>query len=184
MPERFALIIPALNEEAVIGQTLDSLRGAPIAQLIVVDNGSTDGTAEAARVHGAEIVTEPHRGYGQACLAGIAALRADITVVCFMDGDGSDDPALAWNLWWAGYSLLDLHASPLFTDFMFYPIGINLAYFTITLLNGLAERAMDSNVDLSLMKPESSEPGKMTLQASTGIPAAFIRGRNSSSYSA
>ena len=53
-------------------------------------------------------------------------------------GDGSDDPALAWNLWWVKYALLDLHTSPLTTDFMFYPIGINLAYFTITLLNGLA----------------------------------------------
>jgi len=52
-------------------------------------------------------------------------------------GDGSDDPALAWNLWWVKYALLDLHSSPLYTDFMFYPIGINLAYFTITLLNGL-----------------------------------------------
>lgn len=52
-------------------------------------------------------------------------------------GDGSDDPALAWNLWWVGHALLDLHVSPLSTDFMFYPIGVNLAYFTITLLNGL-----------------------------------------------
>jgi glycosyltransferase involved in cell wall biosynthesis len=93
MPERFALIIPALNEEAVIGSSLDSLRGAPIEQLIVVDNGSTDRTAEIARAHGAEVVSEPRRGYGQACLAGIAALRDEITVVCFMDGDGSDDPA-------------------------------------------------------------------------------------------
>lgn len=52
-------------------------------------------------------------------------------------GDGSDDPALAWNLWWVKHALLDLHTNPLFTDYMFYPIGINLAYFTITLLNGL-----------------------------------------------
>lgn len=93
MPERFALIIPALNEEAVIGPTLDALRGAPLAQLIVVDNGSTDRTAEVARAHGAEVSAEPRRGYGRACLAGMAALRADITVVGFMDGDGSDDPA-------------------------------------------------------------------------------------------
>lgn len=93
MPERFALIIPALNEEAAIGPTLDSLRGAPLAQLIVVDNGSTDSTAEVARGHGAEVVAEPRRGYGQACLAGMAALRPEITVVAFMDGDGSDDPA-------------------------------------------------------------------------------------------
>jgi len=93
MAERFALIIPALNEEAVIGPTLDALQGAPLAQLIVVDNGSTDGTAEVARAHGAEVVGEPRCGYGSACLAGMAALRPEITVVAFMDGDGSDDPA-------------------------------------------------------------------------------------------
>ncbi|MCL4523915.1 MAG: glycosyltransferase family 2 protein [Acidobacteria bacterium] len=93
MPERFALIIPALNEEAVIGLTLDSLRGVPLDQLIVVDNGSTDQTAEVARAHGAQVVSEPRRGYGSACLAGMAALGPEITVVAFMDGDGSDDPA-------------------------------------------------------------------------------------------
>lgn len=93
MPERFALIVPALNEEAAIGPTLAALRGAPLAQLIAVDNGSTDRTAEVARAHGAEVVAEPRRGYGQACLAGIAALRPEITVVGFMDADGSDDPA-------------------------------------------------------------------------------------------
>lgn len=93
MPERFALIIPALNEEAAIGPTLEALRGAALDQLIVVDNGSTDRTAEVARAHGAEVVAEPRRGYGQACLAGMAALRPEITVVAFMDGDGSDDPA-------------------------------------------------------------------------------------------
>ncbi len=93
MPERFALIIPVLNEEAAIGPTLDALRGAALDQLIVVDNGSTDRTAEVARAHGAEVVAEPRRGYGSACLAGMAALRPEITVVAFMDGDGSDDPA-------------------------------------------------------------------------------------------
>lgn len=50
-------------------------------------------------------------------------------------GDGSDDPALAWNLWWVRYSLLDLGRSPIYTDFMFYPIGVNLAYYTLTYLN-------------------------------------------------
>ena len=107
VPERFALIIPALNEEAAIGPTLDSLRGALprhsesalayeesfLTQLIVVDNGSTDLTAEVARAHGAQVVREHRRGYGSACLAGIAALQQEITVVAFMDGDGSDDPA-------------------------------------------------------------------------------------------
>ncbi len=50
-------------------------------------------------------------------------------------GDGRDDPALAWNLWWVPYSILHLGASPIYTDYMFYPIGLNLAYYTLTYLN-------------------------------------------------
>lgn len=77
-------------------------------------------------------------------IAAYAALAVALTwplaanLTTHVPGDGSDDPALAWNLWWVKYALLDLHTSPLYTDFMFYPIGVNLAYFTITLLNGLA----------------------------------------------
>ncbi len=92
MRERVALILPAFNEEQALAATLDSLAGQPLAQVIVVDNGSTDRTAEVARRRGAQVVSEPRRGYGQACLAGIAALRPDISVVAFMDADGSDDP--------------------------------------------------------------------------------------------
>ncbi|MEW6231110.1 MAG: interleukin-like EMT inducer domain-containing protein [Chloroflexota bacterium] len=51
-------------------------------------------------------------------------------------GDGRDDPALVWNLWWMRHSLLDLGISPLTTDYMFYPVGINLTFFTLTILNG------------------------------------------------
>ncbi len=50
-------------------------------------------------------------------------------------GDGSDDPALAWNLWWVPFSILNLGKSPLYTDYMFYPIGLNLAFYTLTYLN-------------------------------------------------
>ncbi|NOZ30314.1 MAG: hypothetical protein GXP39_19980 [Chloroflexi bacterium] len=52
-------------------------------------------------------------------------------------GDGIDDPALTWNLWWVRYSLLELHASPFYCRWMFWPIGINLAFYTLTVLNGL-----------------------------------------------
>jgi glycosyltransferase involved in cell wall biosynthesis len=88
-----ALIIPALNEAAAIGPALESLRGLPLEQIIVADNGSTDGTAQVAASRGAQVVCESRRGYGSACLAGIRALAAGIEIVAFMDADGSDDPA-------------------------------------------------------------------------------------------
>jgi hypothetical protein len=50
-------------------------------------------------------------------------------------GDGSDDPALAWNLWWVPFSILHRGTSPIYTDYMFYPIGLNLAFYTLTYLN-------------------------------------------------
>ncbi len=50
-------------------------------------------------------------------------------------GDGGDDPALAWNLWWVRYALLDLNTTPIYTDYMFFPIGLNLGFYTLTYLN-------------------------------------------------
>lgn len=98
MPSLVAFIIPAFNEEAALAPMLDGLRaaldanGCAIADVIVADNGSTDGTAKVAEEHGARVVSEPRRGYGQACLAGIAALAAGTEIVIFLDADGSDDP--------------------------------------------------------------------------------------------
>jgi hypothetical protein len=54
-----------------------------------------------------------------------------------LPGDGGDDPAIAWNLWWVKQALLTLHTNPLFSDFMFYPLGVNLAFYTLTTLNAL-----------------------------------------------
>jgi glycosyltransferase involved in cell wall biosynthesis len=93
MPSKVALIIPALDEEAAIRATLEGLPWAALAQTIVVDNGSRDRTSEQARAGGAQVVLEPRRGYGRACLAGIAALDPRVEVIAFMDADGSDDPA-------------------------------------------------------------------------------------------
>jgi len=93
-PQRdtFALIIPALNEADSIGVLLRQL--PPLfAQIVVVDNGSEDATGEVARAAGAQVVREPRRGYGRACLAGLAVLRPEITAVVIMDADLSDDPA-------------------------------------------------------------------------------------------
>ncbi|MBK9169996.1 MAG: glycosyltransferase family 2 protein [Bryobacterales bacterium] len=92
---RAALIIPALNEEAVIGRTLARVPPGLYEAILVADNGSTDGTAEAARAAGATVVHEPERGYGAACLKAMAHLPPEIDVVVFMDADSSDNPAEA-----------------------------------------------------------------------------------------
>lgn len=89
---RSALIIPALNEEPVIGQTLQTVPRSLYSTVIVVDNGSTDRTAELASAHGAIVLREPERGYGAACLRALAALPQDIEAVVFMQADLSEDP--------------------------------------------------------------------------------------------
>lgn len=92
-----AVIIPALNEERSLPLVLRDL--PPVGRVIVVDNGSTDATASVAAEGGAIVVCEPRRGYGAACLRGMAALaeaveRGEPTprVVVFLDGDYSDYP--------------------------------------------------------------------------------------------
>src|SRR5947208_1215453 len=86
-----AVVIPALDEERALPLVLAALPAG--VRVVVVDNGSTDGTARVAREAGAEVVAEPRRGYGRACLAGIEWLReAPPDVVAFLDADFSDHP--------------------------------------------------------------------------------------------
>jgi len=89
-----SVIIPALDEEEPIaGVVRECLATGVASEVIVVDNGSTDRTAERAQEAGARVVTAP-RGYGRACAAGVRALSPECDIVVFLDGDGSDVPAL------------------------------------------------------------------------------------------
>src|SRR2546427_11916625 len=84
------VVFPAVDEEEAIGRVVAEV--PPVAdEVIVVDNGSRDRTAIRAQAAGARVVREPPRGYGQACLAGIAA-APDADVYAFLDGDHSDYP--------------------------------------------------------------------------------------------
>ena len=89
-PPAIAVVIPACDEEEAIGKVLQNIPDIA-RQVIVVDNGSSDRTAEVARCLGACVVGEPRRGYGQACLSGMAHLDSP-DIVVFLDGDYSDYP--------------------------------------------------------------------------------------------
>ena len=86
-----SVIIPAYNEENSIGRVLNDLPQDKLKEIIVVNNASTDNTAEVARINGAKVVEESCRGYGAACLRGISEVSSS-DIVVFVDGDYSDYP--------------------------------------------------------------------------------------------
>jgi len=88
-----SVVIPCLDEEEPIAGVVREVLAQGADEVIVVDNGSRDMTAARAREAGARVIPEPRRGYGFACAAGVAAVRPDAQIVCFLDGDGSDVPA-------------------------------------------------------------------------------------------
>ncbi len=92
-PPRIAVLIPALNEEASLPYVLADLAKEIVNEVVVIDNGSSDRTAEVARSGGATVLNELRRGYGSACLAGIEYLKSqEPDIVVFLDADYSDHP--------------------------------------------------------------------------------------------
>lgn len=89
-----SVVIPALNEEESIAGVVRDVPREIASEVIVVDNGSVDHTAERAQQAGARVVSEPERGYGRACRAGVMAVEPSCEIIVFLDGDGSDCPEL------------------------------------------------------------------------------------------
>lgn len=95
MPERprVLVVIPAFNEARAIGRVIGDIPEGLVDEVVVVDNASTDATAHNARAAGATVLREDRRGYGHACLRGIAyAETRDPDILVFLDGDYSDHP--------------------------------------------------------------------------------------------
>jgi glycosyltransferase involved in cell wall biosynthesis len=88
-----SIVVPCLNEEEAIGPLIAEIIAMGVDEVVIVDNGSTDRTADVARAAGARVVSQPNRGYGRACASGLAGVRPECAIVCFLDGDGSDIPA-------------------------------------------------------------------------------------------
>jgi glycosyltransferase involved in cell wall biosynthesis len=93
-----SVVIPALNEADTIARVVGAVPRGIADEVIVVDNGSDDATAEQARTAGARVVRERQRGYGRACAAGARAVHPRCAVIVFLDGDGSDRPELMGRL--------------------------------------------------------------------------------------
>ena len=91
---RVSVVIPALNEEEPIAGVVRAIPREMADEIIVVDNGSTDHTAERAQAAGARVIREARRGYGRACHSGVRAVSAQTEVLVFLDGDGSDCPEM------------------------------------------------------------------------------------------
>ena len=89
---RVSVIIPTHNEAQAIGLVLADLPSNLVTETIVVDSNSTDGTPDVARKMGAQVILEPRRGYGRACLTGLSN-TTNPDVVVFLDGDYSDRPS-------------------------------------------------------------------------------------------
>lgn len=94
-----SVIIPAFNEEQSIAKVIEHISKDNVSEIVVVDNNSSDSTAEMAKAAGATVLFEKYKGYGAACLKGIDYLKTKSTnIVVFLDGDYSDYPEELINL--------------------------------------------------------------------------------------
>lgn len=95
-PQIVDVIIPVLNEQNAVGLVIDEIPKERVRHILVVDNGSTDDTIEVAKAKGAIVLEEAKRGYGSACLKGMAYIATETEAkpdaVVFLDGDHSDYP--------------------------------------------------------------------------------------------
>ena len=89
---RVSVVIPTHNEAQAVARVLADLPSDLVTEIIVVDSNSSDGTPEIAAKMGARVIQEPRRGYGRACLSGLAAANSP-DIVVFLDGDYSDRPS-------------------------------------------------------------------------------------------
>lgn len=114
--DRVLVLIPVRDEAETLPGVLQALRAQGLSRMRVVDNGSTDNSAQIAAAAGAEVISEPRLGYGQACWTGLQHLPADVEWVLFCDGDGSDDLSQLPQFWplRADYDLIlgDRRATP------------------------------------------------------------------------
>ncbi len=85
------VLVPALDEEATISSVIADLHTHGFRHVRVIDNGSSDDTAGRARLSGAEVISEPRRGYGRACWTGLQNLPSGVEWILFCDADGSSD---------------------------------------------------------------------------------------------
>ena len=97
--DQVLVLIPVRNEAATLGAVLQALQAQGLWQIRVVDNGSTDGSAQIAVAAGAEVIREPRMGYGQACWTGLQGIPETVEWVLFCDGDGSDDLGQLADFW-------------------------------------------------------------------------------------
>lgn len=97
--DQVLVLIPVRNEAETLGAVLQALQAQGLWRIRVVDNGSTDESAQIALAAGAEVIREPRMGYGQACWTGLQELPEAVEWVLFCDGDGSDDLSQLVDFW-------------------------------------------------------------------------------------